>query len=100
LREPDARFDTPLEPALRFERRQLLTPGQIVPVAIELRPMAWRFHAGEQLRVVIAGHDLDPTGLPGVPAVTAANRGVHIIHTGGQHASRLILLQSADKAHP
>jgi hypothetical protein len=91
MRALDPVRSTEVAPVLPLQQPQPLRAGQVVQVAIPLRPMAWRFHAGEQLRLVIAGHDLDPMGIPGVPPVQGHGRGVHVLHTGPTHAARLVL---------
>ncbi|WP_431278273.1 CocE/NonD family hydrolase [Leifsonia poae] len=78
---------------------QLLEPGERVPVTIGLAPIAVRFRAGEQLRLQVAG---DMSGAEPAPAELASsaqmfappvsrNTGTHIVHSGGQYDSYLVL---------
>ncbi|MEL6343114.1 MAG: CocE/NonD family hydrolase, partial [Myxococcota bacterium] len=80
---------TEVSPKLTLRNRQPLQDGEIVPVAIELHPHATLFRAGETLELVIAGHELAPTR----PLIKdfSANRGVHILHAGGDRPSFLVV---------
>lgn len=89
-RELDHDKSTPLAPVHTHEREQLLAPGEIVPLDIDLWPAGIRFHAGEQLQLVISGHDLRSRYL-GQAATTTRNKGRHRLHTGGSHDSHLLL---------
>jgi len=86
----DATRSTPSEPYLTHCVEELLNPGQIVPVEIGIWPIGMRWHAGEQLRLIIAGYNLTPVPLPGVKPPELRNRGEHIIHTGGRYDSHLV----------
>lgn len=55
FRELDAMLSTPHQPVHTFRGPQLLTPQEIVPVDIEMRPHATRFRAGDTLRLDIRG---------------------------------------------
>jgi predicted acyl esterase len=74
-----------------LDRNEQLSPGEIVPVEIALRPLGMRWRAGEQLRVVVAGHNLSPAPLPGIAPPKLVNRGKHLIYTGGRYDSHLLL---------
>jgi len=39
----------------------------------------------------VAGYNLHPIPLPGVPALEARNRGTHILHTGGRFDAHLLV---------
>ena len=53
----------PFQPVLTHEQVQLIEPGQIVPVEIEILPSSTAFHAGESLRLVVApAPELFPLG--------------------------------------
>jgi predicted acyl esterase len=78
----------------------MLHSGEIVPVDIAIMPASELFHAGQQLRLTIAGHELKAPGAPAAPAGLLAfmpplqplathNAGLHVIHAGGQHPSFL-----------
>jgi len=69
---------TPLEPFLKHEREELLSPGQIVPVHIGLLAMGMKFHAGERLVLTIAAHQPIPTDFDmhfGAAPVTVPKQG-------------------------
>ena len=78
-------------PAHSFDRVEKLSPGEIVDIEIDLLPIGWSFHPGEQLRFVISSRNLLGTMMPGIAEYTGANSGQHVIHAGGQHASYLQL---------
>jgi predicted acyl esterase len=78
----------------------MLHPGEIVPVDIAIMPASEVFHAGEQLRLIIAGHEFSAppsdAKLSGMlafmhplPPVPTKNSGVHVIHGGGDYESFL-----------
>jgi predicted acyl esterase len=87
-------------PIQSFDRPEPLHPGEIVPVDIAIMPASEVFHAGEQLRLTIAGHEFTtppatqgPSGvlafMHALPPVPTKNAGVHVIHGGGDHQSFL-----------
>ncbi|MCX5403103.1 hypothetical protein OHA37_04295 [Streptomyces sp. NBC_00335] len=95
-RHLDESLSTEAVPAHSFDRVEKLSPGQIVDVEIDLLPIGLRFLPGEQLRLVISGHNALGTIMPATRDYVPHNRGRHIIHTGGEHASYLQLpLQGA-----
>lgn len=92
-RELDLHRSTEAVPYHTHRIEELLSPGQIVPVDIPIKPIGMMWHASEQLRVTIAGYNLTPTHAPGlVPRPPRLrNRGEHIIHTGGKYDSYLLV---------
>lgn len=68
-----------------------LESGTIAEIQIDLSPTGLLFYPGEQVRLVISGRNLLGTMMPGAIKYTPANRGQHVIHTGGSHASYLQL---------
>jgi len=90
-RELDPVRSTLAEPYLAHIKEELLSPGQIVPVEIPIWPTGMLWHAGEQLRVVVTGHNLAGRHIPGLPEPTLRNKGEHIIHTGGRYDSHLLV---------
>ncbi|BBX99311.1 hydrolase [Mycobacterium lacus] len=60
LREIDAERSTAYEPVHTFRRPQPLSPGEIVPVEVALGPSATAFHAGDHIRLLVAGRSLAP----------------------------------------
>jgi predicted acyl esterase len=100
LRKLDPARSTDFIPIQAFDQPEPLSPGQIVPVDIAIMPASEVFHAGEQLRLTVAGHEFSappggpkPSGLLAFmkpsPPVKTNNAGVHIIHSGGDHQSFL-----------
>jgi hypothetical protein len=85
-RELDEERSTPSEPYLQHRRQQLLKPGEVVSVDIPLWPLGMRWHAGQQLRVVVSDH-AEATG----NSWDLINRGEHIIHAGGKYDSHLLV---------
>jgi uncharacterized protein len=89
-RQLSEELSTDLIPYHTHDDPQPLKPGEIVPVDIEIWPMAMRWHSGEKLRIVVAGHDLQPPLVPGLPPRPANNAGRHIIHSGAHYDSHLL----------
>lgn len=93
-RKLDRERSTALAPFHTHEREELLSPGEIVAVEVDIWPVAMKFHPGETLCVAVAVRQFDDFGSPGLPGgdeIPTRNRGVHIIHTGGEHDSHLLL---------
>ena len=90
-RELDEGRSTASEPFLTHRRELLLSTGQVVPVDIPIWPIGMRWHAGEQLRLIVAGHNLTPIPLPGIKPPLLRSKGEHIIHTGGNYDSHLLV---------
>lgn len=90
----DETISGPLQPHHRHDREERLVPGDIVPVDIAIWPTALKIHCGETLRLEIAGLPLGGYALPGMPGgfnIPTRNTGRHIIHTGGQYPSCLVM---------
>jgi predicted acyl esterase len=91
----DPELSTPEQPvhSHRFEER--LSPGECVPVEIEIWPFSARFAPGESLRLVVGGADIykkeEGLMLPFALHEDTRNRGTHIIRTGGEYDSSLLL---------
>jgi len=93
-RELDAERSRPEQPFHTHLREQRLTPGEVVPVEIEIWPSSTRFEAGERLRVVVQGHDLETVPAPNAPTArheATRNRGNHILYAGGRFDSHLLV---------
>ena len=90
-RELDPKRSTPAEPYHPHTRQQMLKPKEIVPVEIGIVPTGMRWHAGQQLRVVVGGHFMrEPTWFEKFK-YESRSPGTHIIHTGGQYDSHLLI---------
>jgi hypothetical protein len=93
-RELDPVRSRPEQPFHPHTREERLRPGEPVAVEIEIWPSATLFCAGQQLRVVVQGSDIADHGVPNAPFARheqTRNRGTHIIHTGGQYDSHLLV---------
>ena len=86
-RELDLEKSKEYQPIQTHTNEQKLRPGEIVPVDIEIYPLARLWHAGETLRINVAPRMVreDTWFLPLV--YDTDNKGRHIIHTGGKYDS-------------
>jgi len=100
LRKLDLKRSTEFIPIQSFDHPEMLHPGEIVSVDIAIMPASEVFHAGEQLRLTIAGHEFAApssnaklTGMLAfmhpLPPVPTKNAGVHVVHGGGHYESYL-----------
>lgn len=91
----DEAASTPERPVHLHTREDLLLAGVPVPVDIEFWPCSARFAAGETLRLVVAGKDIyEPeqgVQLPFPLHRQTRNAGSHILHTGSERDSVLLL---------
>jgi predicted acyl esterase len=97
-RQLDAEHSKPWFPYHPHDKEELLKPGQIVPLDIEIRPIGMHWQAGEQLCLVVAGYNAlsrfrkGPVPGGGILAGPASrNKGYNIIHTGGRYDSYLLM---------
>jgi len=93
-RELDERRSRPEQPFHSHVREQRLLPGEVVPLEIEIWPSSTSFAAGERLRVVVQGHDINVPAVPGAPVArheATRNEGRHVIHMGGRFDSHLVV---------
>ncbi len=92
-RELDQERSRREQPWHTHQREQRLKPGQVVPVDIEIWPSGTRFLAGEQLRLVVQGSDVQqyPAGVVAMGHSVTRNKGTHVIHTGGRYDSHLLV---------
>lgn len=91
-RELDEEKSTPYQPAHKHVRELKLSPGEIVPVDIEIWPTSILFDKGEKLRLIVQGSDIYwyPTETHTDGHLDTVNKGDHIIHTGGRYESFLL----------
>jgi predicted acyl esterase len=89
-RELDKEKSTPHQPWLKHKRLLKLKKGDIVPVEIEILPSSTLFRAGESLVLVVQGSDIIPTGYRYRHKETV-NEGMHIIYTGGNYDSHILV---------
>lgn len=93
-RELDERLSTAAQPVHRHDRAELLSPGEIVPVDIALRPHATRFRKGEELRIDVRGtwhYPRDPLRGQFPVAYARSPKAKCILHTGGVFNAHLLL---------
>lgn len=79
----------PFQPVLKHDKVELVAPGQIVPVDIELLPSSTSFGAGESLRLIIRGSDIYSHAM--LHHRERCNEGAHTLHLGGDYAARLLV---------
>jgi predicted acyl esterase len=85
MRELDKNLSTEYLPVHAFQSAKKLGGGEVAELDIAIQPTALRWHKGQKLRLTIAGTFVRGGGLP----LTTLNKGTHIVHTGGEHASYL-----------
>jgi len=92
-RELDEARSRPWQPWHTHAREQRLEPGVPVALDVEIWPSGTHFHAGETLRLVIQGSDVNTYPRPLIASLheDTRNRGHHRIHTGGDHDSHLLV---------
>lgn len=92
-RELDPGKSTAHQPVLSHQRSVAVPRGEIVPLDIEIWPSGTRFEAGESLRLVIQGSDIYiyPKPVMCDRHEQTVNQGPHVIHTGGQYDSHLLV---------
>jgi uncharacterized protein len=83
------------DPFLTHRSEQLLRPGEIVQVEFGIWPLGMKWHAGQQLRLVVQGfalpwmQDESVAGSKPLFVWDTRNKGTHVIHTGGKYDSYL-----------
>ena len=88
-RELDQELSTDFEPVQAHKRELKLAPGEIVPIDVEINPTSRIWHAGETIRLQVAGryirdkHWIEPL------MWETDNAGEHVLHTGADHVSLL-----------
>ena len=92
-RELDDERSTPERPWHSHRRELRLEPGETVAVEIEIWPSGTRFAAGEQLRLIVQGRDVQeyPPGVVSMAHSQTRNAGSHVIRTGGSRDSHLLV---------
>ena len=88
-RELDPDESTEWHPVQSGASEQLLKPGEVVPVDIELYPSSTFFSAGEGLQLIIAGDEIIPS--PPYKKSADGNLGMHVLHFGGSYDSYLLV---------
>jgi predicted acyl esterase len=84
----------PHRPFHTHRRRDRLRPGELACVDIEILPSATLFERGSRLSLVIQGRDL--VFHPVDNHKLTRNRGRHLVHTGGEYDSYLLVPDATD----
>jgi len=84
----DEDLSTDFQPIQSHLKEEKLSPGEIVPVDIEIVPISRFWHKGQSLRIQIAGCYIREGWFEPLTWDTD-NHGNHIIHTGGEYKSYL-----------
>jgi hypothetical protein len=87
----DSEQSTDFRPVYSHAKEELLGSGDIVAAEMEIWPYGWRFDAGDTLRLTLSGFNPRPHLRPTDPRPISRNGGQHIIHTGGEAGSYLLL---------
>lgn len=94
-RELDEEQPTELQPVHTHAREQKLAKGEVVPLEIEIWPSGTNFRAGERLRLIVQGTDLQKYSKITDPVYArhenTVNSGNHLVHTGAGHESFLLV---------
>jgi putative CocE/NonD family hydrolase len=88
-RELDEGRSTEWQPVLTGTSEKKLSPGEIVPVEIEIYPSSTFFAAGESLELIVASDEIIPS--PPYRKDVSVNRGRHVLHMGGRCDSHLLV---------
>ncbi|MEO0421823.1 MAG: CocE/NonD family hydrolase [Pseudomonadota bacterium] len=95
-RELNDAASRPFHPVPLGAREQPLQSGDVVPVEIAFCPSSTFFRRGERLRLIISA--IDVVHAPIFSKDTSANRGLHVLHVGGDCDSHLLLPRIARSA--
>jgi predicted acyl esterase len=87
-RELDEKLSMHFQPIQAHRQDQKLSPGEIVPVDIEIWPHSRIWHKGEQLQVLVSGHYIREGWFEPF-SWELNNKGKHVIHSGGRYDSYL-----------
>lgn len=80
-------------PIHTYRERQRIIPGTVVELDVPIWPIGFVFGSGEGISIIIAGHDLKLPEIDGTgfSEPNDENKGKHIVNTGGEQASFLML---------
>jgi len=98
-RELDLNRSTESQPYHTHSKIEPLKRGEKVAVEMGFWPTGMIFHAGETLRLILAGFDYGGKQKPECTCLDSDNAGYHHIHTGGMYDSFLYVpvIPPADK---
>ena len=83
-RKLDPERSTPYRPYHTHDEEQKLTPGEVVPIEVEIWATSMVFEAGSRIRLDVNAHDAQHY-------FAAYNLGDNTVYTGGDRASYLVL---------
>jgi putative CocE/NonD family hydrolase len=93
-RQLDTQRSTEHQPVLTHREVHKIEPGTVVALDIEIWPSSTRFEAGEGLRLIVQGSDINKYPKSRVHGYfrheSSVNRGLHVVHTGPQNESYLL----------
>lgn len=84
----DPKLSTKYQPVQAHIKDEKLSPGEIVPVDIEIWPHSRMWHKGEQIEILVSGHYIREGWFEPFSWETR-NKGEHVIHSGGKYDSYL-----------
>ena len=94
-RELDEERSTEFQPVHIHAHEQKLAKGEVVPLEIEIWPSGTSFRAGERLRLIVQGTDLQKYSKVSDPVYArhedTVNSGNHFVHTGPGRESFLLV---------
>lgn len=88
-RELDPELSSDFQPVQAHRREQKLSLGEIVPIDVEINPTSRIWHAGETLRLQIAGRYIRDSHWIEPLVWETDNAGEHVVHAGGRYESFL-----------
>ena len=88
-RELDPELSTDFEPVQAHRCELKLAPGEIVPIDVEINPTSRIWHAGETIRLQVAGRYIREAHWIEPLMWETDNKGEHVFHTGADHVSFL-----------
>lgn len=92
LTEEQNRSKTPAELWFPHDKSEKVPLREVVKLEIPIWPGGIAFEAGESIRLEIKGHDpLFPEHAPLYRLPKNQNKGLHVVHTGGEHRASLLL---------
>ncbi|KAJ5370219.1 uncharacterized protein N7496_006311 [Penicillium cataractarum] len=86
-------LSTQQEVFYQHDRREPVRPGSVAKLEITFWPMGMIFAPGEGIMLRVSGHDMCYPETDKIPPASINNENVgnHVVHTGGDHDSKLIL---------
>ena len=84
----DPKLTSKFQPVQAHKKEEKLSPGEIVPVDIEIWPHSRFWHKGQQLEVQVSGHYIREGWFEPF-SWELNNKGLHVIHSGGKYDSYL-----------